>query len=174
MKYFFRLLVGIIFIVCFQHYAWGQDSFKIGVVDMQKFQEGSKSFHKIREELRQKFESLQQKLDVEKNELLKIEEEFKKQSMMLSLDAKEDKQKELEKKSRHYKYLYEEYTQEMKAAELEVRKKVGKELEKVVEKIGQREGYLIILEKRTIGLIYYADAMDMTEQVIKAYDQMSK
>lgn len=174
MKYFFRLLVGIVFLVCFQNYAWSQDSFKIGVVDMQKFQERSKSFHKIREELRQKFESLQQKLEVEKNDLLKIEEEFKKQSMMLSLDAKEDKQKELEKKRRHYKYLYEEYTQEMKDAELEIRKKVGKELEKVVEKIGQKEGYLIILEKRTIGLIYYGDALDMTEQVIKAYDQMNQ
>ena len=174
MKYFFRLLVGVVFLVSFQNHAWSQGSSRIAVVDMQKFQEGSKSFQKIREELRQKFESLQQKLEVEKNDLLKIEEEFKKQSMMLSLDAKGDKQKDLEKKRRHYKYLYEEYTQEMKDAELEIRKKVGKELEKVVEKIGQKEGYLIILEKRTIGLIYYGDALDMTEQVIKAYDQMNQ
>ena len=172
MKYFFQLLVGIIFVVCFQFNAFGQEGAKIGVVDIEKFQGRSKSFQKVREELRQKFEFLQQRLDVEKDELLKVEEEFKKQSMMLSLDAKEDKQKELEKKRRHYKYLYDELSQEMKDAELEVRKRVGKEMEKVVEKIGQGGGYSIILEKRTIGLIYYKGALDITGKVIEGYDKM--
>ena len=47
----------------------------------------------------------------------------------------EDKEKELERKRRRYKYLADEFTQEMKQAQLEVRKKLAKELEKVVEKI---------------------------------------
>ena len=50
----------------------------------------------------------------------------------------------------------------------------AKELEKVVEKIGGKEGYTLIMEKRTIGLIYFDKALDITDQVIKEYDRMKK
>jgi outer membrane protein len=94
--------------------------------------------------------------------------------MMLSLDAKEDKAKELEKKRRHFKYLAEDFSQEMKQAQLEARQSLAKELEKVVEKIGEKEGYTLIMEKRTIGLVYFNKALDITDQVIKEYDRMKK
>lgn len=174
MRYFFRLFIGIILIFGFQLNALGADVCKICVVDMHRFQENSKSFKKVRESLRIKFEALQAKLDKEKSELVKVEEEFKKQSMMLSLDAKEDKQKDLEKKRRHYKYLYDEFTQEMKDAEMEIRRTVGKELESVVKKIGKKEGYTIILEKRTLGLLYHDKAIDVTDEVTRSYDLMKK
>ncbi|TET21488.1 MAG: OmpH family outer membrane protein [Candidatus Aminicenantes bacterium] len=171
MKHFFCLLVAIMFVIGLQYNAFSADSCKIAVINMQKLQEKSKKFQEIRGTLRQKYETLQKKLDNEKNELVKMEEELKKQGMMLSLDAKEDKQKELTKKKRHYKYLAEEFTQEMKQAEIEATNKFGKEIEKVVEKIGKREAYTLILGKRTMGLVYYDNAIDITDEVIKAYDQ---
>jgi len=146
------------------------DKTKVGVIDMQKFQQESKKFQKIRIDLKKKFETLQKKLDKEKADLAKLEEEFKKQSMMLSLDAKEDKKKEVERKRRYYKYLYTEYTQEMKDAELDARKKVGKEVEKIVGKMGEEGGYAMIFERQAPGLIYYDDSLDITEKVVKAYD----
>jgi Skp family chaperone for outer membrane proteins len=47
---------------------------------------------------------------------------------------------------------------------------VGKEIEKIVEKMAQAEGYTIILEQGTVGLIYYNNALDITDRVTKAYD----
>jgi outer membrane protein len=149
-------------------------SMKVGIIDMQRFQEESKRFQKIRADLKKKFETLQKKLDKEKVELAKIEEDFKKQSMMLSLDAKEDKQKEMERKRRYYKYLYTEYTQEMKDAELDARKRVGKEVEKLVGNMGQKGDYVLIFERQAPGLIYYSDALDITDKVVKAYDESAQ
>jgi outer membrane protein len=146
------------------------DTAKVGIIDMQKFQQESKKFQKVRADLKTKFESLQKKLDKEKADLAKIEEDFKKQSMMLSLDAKEDKQKEMERKQRYYKYLYTEYTEEMKDAELDARKKVGKEVEKIVGIMGDKGDYVMIFERQAPGLIYYNHALDITEKVVKAYD----
>ena len=114
---------------------------------------------------------MQKKLDDQKRSLITLEEEFKKQSMMLSLDAKDDKRRELEKKRRYYKYLYEDFTQEMKNIEAEATKKIGTELEAIVRKIGEKEGYMLILEKRTVGLIYYGNAIDITDIVTEAYDR---
>lgn len=166
-------LVVILFFAMPQ-YARALDANKIGVIDMQKFQQESKAFQKIRAALKMKFDSLQQKLDKEKDELQKIQEAYRKQSMMLSLDARESKQQELQKKERYYKYLYSEYTAEMHDAEAEARKKVGKAVESIVGEMGEKGGYVMIFEKQTPGLIYYKDAIDITDKVVKAYDKANQ
>ncbi len=174
MKHFFRLTLCSFIIFFIQYHALGAEVPKIGVVDIQKFQKNSRAFRSTRGTLKEKFDAMQKKLDDEKKLLIKLEEEFKKQSMMLSLDAKEDKKRELDKKRRYYKYLYEDFTQEMKNTEIEATRKIGKELESIVRKIGEKEGYMLILEKRTVGLIYYGNAIDITDMVIEAYDGMKK
>ena len=121
--------------------------------------------------IKKKFDEMQQKLDQEREALGKLEEEFKKQSAMLSLDAQEDKKRELERKRRSYKFLYDESTQEMKDTEMEAIKKIMQELEKVVAKMAEKEGYTLILEKRVLGLIYYNEAIDITDRVTEAYDK---
>jgi outer membrane protein len=170
MKRISLVFVCFSLLFCFQYERAWAETVKIGVLNMKRLQQHSVKFQKIREELKEKFNSLQKKLDTERTQISKIEEELQKQSMMLSLDAKEGKEMELGKRTRHYKYMYEEVTQEMKNAEYEATRKVGKEIEKIVEKMAQAEGYTIILEQGTVGLIYYNNAIDITDQVTKAYD----
>jgi outer membrane protein len=157
-----------------QPYALGAKSSKIAVVDIQKLQSKSTTFQKERAKLKKTFDAMQKKLDAEKKALLKLEEDFKKQSMMLSLDAQEDKKRDLEKKRRYYKYLYEDLTQEMKNAEIQVTKKIGKDLQVIVKKVAEKEGYILILERRTIGLLFYDDVIDITDQVTEIYDRSKK
>ncbi len=171
MKLFRFILLGVLLVFCIQNQAIAEDKVRIGILDMQKLQRTSGSFQKIKEKLKKKFDTLKKKLQAEEEGILKLEEELRKQSMMLSLDAKEDKRQELEKKRRHYKYIYGEVTQDMKDAEFEATKKIGREIEKIVTKIAEKERYTIILEQGAVGLIYYKDTIDMTDQVRKAYDQ---
>ena len=174
MKKVLVLAVGLAVVCFFRVSLATAQPAKIAVIDLDKFQKTSKSFQKAGAVFKKKLEDLQKKLDDERNAVAKLEEEFKKQSMMLSLDAQEDKRRELEKKRRYYKYLYDEFSQEMKETETEAIKKVMQELEKVVEKIGQKEGYTLIIEKRTPGLIYYNKATDITDRVIEAYDKTAQ
>ncbi len=174
MKHFFLLILGMSIMFCFQARALGADPLKIGVVDIQKFQNKSLAVQKAQAIFKRKVDAKRKRLDKEKNELRQLEEEFKKQSMMLSLDAKEDKKREVEKKKRFYKYFFEDLSQEMKDDEVETTKRIGKELEKIVIKIGKKEGYTLILEKRTLGLLFYGEAIDITDQVTKAYDRMKQ
>jgi outer membrane protein len=146
---------------------------KIGVVDLQKLQKNSKAFQKASVGVKKKFDDMQQKLNDERNALAKLDEEIKKQSMMLSLDAQEDKKRELDKKQRQFKFMYDEFTQEMKDTEIDAIKKVMKELEKIVEEMGKKEGYTIILERRTLGLLYFNNAVDLTDRVTDAYDKQN-
>jgi outer membrane protein len=174
MKHFFQVIVGIIVIFAFQCHSSGAEYVKIAVVDIEEFQKESHAFQKTRELLKKKLESLQKKLDEEKEKLLKLEEEFKRQIGILSPETKENKKKELDKKRRYYKYLYTELSQEMKYAEIEAKRKVGKKLERVVTEIGKREGYEFIFERRVVGLIYYDDSIDITDEVTKLYDKIEQ
>ena len=167
------IVVSSLIILVGAGWVWaGEQGCKIGLVDMEKFQQNSTAFQKIRLKLEKKFSDLKKKLDEEKQKVMKLEEELKKQSLMLSLDAKEDKQRELEKEKRYYKYLYSEFTQEMREAEQDAKRMVGKDIEKIVGEIGDKGGYTLILEKGTVGLMYYKDSIDITDKVIAAYDKM--
>ncbi len=171
MRKSFVILIGCaaIFFFCMQS-AWA-DAVKVGVLNMKTLQQNSLAFQKVRDGLKKKFDALQKKLDGEKAQIQKLQEDLQKQSMMLSLDAKQDKQREMEERTRHYNYVYGEVTQEMKDAEQDATRKVGSEIEKVVEKIAEKEKYTIILEAGAVGLVYYNNAIDITDQVTKAYDQ---
>jgi len=174
MKKFFWILLSVAFLFSMQYTAALAGDIKVGVLNMKRLQQRSANFQRIKEGLKKKYNAFQKKLDAEKEQIQKLEIALQKQSMMLSLDAKEDKAIELGKLTRHYKYMVGEVTQEMKDAEFEATRKVGKEIEKVVEKIGKKEGYTVILEEGTVGLVYFDDAIDITAQVIKAYDQVKQ
>lgn len=174
MKKIFRVFLGSLFLLTVHFQAVGAENVKIAVVNMKEFQQKSKAFKKIGASLKEKLDTLQKKLDTEKEELLKLEEELKKQSIMLSLDAKEDKQMEVEKKRRYYKYLADEFRFELKAAEEEANKKFTLEVGKIVEEIGKKRGYTMIFQKNSPGLVYINDAIDITDEIIKLYDKKGK
>jgi len=168
------LILSVLAIFLFQGAAFAVEAPKIGVVDMQKFQKNSKAFQKIRAQIQKKFQEMQKKLDQEKSALMKLQEEYKKQSMMLSLDAQEGKKRELEKKQRYYKYLQDDFSKELKATEIDTMNKIMNELQGIIEEIGKKGGYTLILERRALGLIYYESAVDITDQVTEAYDKMKE
>jgi len=167
-------MLPLIIAAVFLHFsAFGANPEKIGVVDLQAFQQNSRAFQRIRAKLKNQFDAMQEKIKQEQNALRKLEEDYKKQSMMLSLDAKEDKRREVEKKRRYIKYLSEDFSFEIKNAEKEATQNLLQELGKILEKIGKEQGYLLILERSTLGLLYYRDAIEMTDQVVKAYDKLN-
>ena len=172
MKKLIILTTGIFMMLSFPYTAFGASASKIAVVDMQRLQNQSKAFQIERAKLKSKFDAMQKKLKDEEQAIRKLEEDYNKQSMMLSLDAKQDKKRELERKKRHYKYLYEDFTKEMKDEEEDATKAVGTNLEKILENIAKKDGFILILERRTLGLIYYSDAIDITDQVTEAYDKI--
>jgi len=174
MKHLISLIVGVAFLLSFQLNGYSQESLKIAVVDLQKLQRESTGFKKLSEIYAKKLEPKKNELDREKVSLRELEEEMKKQNMMLSLDAKESKMKEHGKKSRRLKYLENELLQELKEAEMEVKRSLLIDISKIVGEIGKKENYTIILEKGSSGFLYSSDSIDITDQVTKAYDQMKQ
>lgn len=173
MKHFMSLVVGIVLLLSVQPNAFCGEV-KIGVIDLQKLQRDSKAFKTLSEGYMKELEAKKKDFEKEKAALRTLEEEMRKQNMMLSLDAKESKMKEHGKKSRRLKYLENELLQEAKEAEMELKRNVLINVAKVVAEIGKKEGYSLILEKGSGGFLYSDEAIDITDQVIKAYDRAKR
>jgi outer membrane protein len=174
MRHLITLLTGMMLIFCLTFSVYAEDKFKVGVVDLQKFQQNSVGFQKIREAYIKKLEPQGKELEKLQQELVKLEEGLRQQSMMLSLDAKEDRRIELGKKSRKYKFLENEFMTDVKQAEGETIRNIGGDIQKIVEKIGKEKGYIMILEKRAVGFLYTDERVDITDEVIAAYDKMKQ
>jgi len=151
-----------------------EDSYKIGVVDLQRCIQESIAGKKAKDTLQEKKDDMQKKLDVRQNKLLELKKELEKQSMMLSMDAKEDKEKEFERQRREFKYFYDDISGQMRKAETEVRKVLLGELEKVVGDIGMKGNFTLIFERRSSGIMYLQNTIDITDEAIKAYDLTKK
>jgi outer membrane protein len=150
------------------------DSFKVGVVDLQRCIQESIEGKRAKDKLQATKDDMQKKLDERQNKLLEIKKELEKQSMMLSMDAKEDKEKEFERQRREFKYFYDDISNQMRKAEAEVRKVLLEDLAKVVGDIGAKGKFTLILERRSSGIMYLQNTIDITDEVLKAYDLTKK
>lgn len=171
MKRLVTILSSVFFLCCMCVLPAAAADSKIGIVDIQLLQQESSQFQKVRDRLQKRADELKAKLSRESSDLAKLEDEYEKQSMMLSLDAKETKRRELEKKRRYYNYLFEEYNRELKETEMEATRAMSKQIRSVLSSIGKSGGFTIILDASAPGLLYEKGAVDITKDVIKALDR---
>jgi len=174
MKKSFLFSAIIIVILLAYNVVLAEDFARVGLIDLQRCLKESKEGQKVFQILKKKKDDLQRRLNTRQRELLELRKELDKQAMMLSLDAQENKKKTIERKTRELEYLYKDLNEEMARAQGKEQQRIFKELEKIIEKIGSEEKYTLIMEKRAGGVLYCSESIDITDQVIKAYDQMNE
>ena len=174
MKKGFLFSAIIIVILLTHNVALGEDLIKVGLIDIQRCLEESKEGQKVLGVLKKKKAVLQRQLDTKQKALLELRKELEKQSMMLTMNAQEDKRRIIERKTRELEFFFKDLNEDMRKAQEKEKKRMLKELGKVIEKIGSEENFTLIIEKRAGGVLYWADSIDITEKVIRAYEQMKE
>ena len=170
-SFLFSALIVLILMVC--NVVFAEDFARVGLIDLQRCLKESKEGQKVFQILKKKKGDLQIKLDTKQRELLELRKELDKQAMMLSMDAQEGKKRTIDRKTRELEYLYKDLNEEMVRLQGKEKQRIFKELEKIIKKIGSEENYTLIMEKRAGGVLYCSESIDITDQVIKAYDQMN-
>ena len=113
---------------------------------------------------------MQKQVDNQKGDLDKLRDELEKKGQLLSVEARRDKQEQLERKVRDVRRLVDDLEKELQKKEQGLLAKVLRDVEGVVAKIGKERGYLMIVERRQGGLIFGAPEADVTEEIIKVFD----
>ena len=152
----------------------GEDSIKVGVIDMQRCLDESKEGQKILELLKKKKAALQRQLDMKQRELLELRKKLEKQAMILSMNAQGDKSRTIERKPRELQYLLRDLNEELRRVQEKEKKRMLKELGEVIEKVGSEENFTLIIEKGARGVLYRVDSIDIAEKAVKGYEQMTE
>jgi len=145
------------------------DVAKFGSIDIQKVLNESEPGKKAKTDLEVLIKSKQTVIDEKGKTVEKMKSDIEKQTSVLSAEARKTKEDELEKNIREYQRLVQDSQSEVKKKEGELTDSILKEIRDIIEKVGEQEGYTLIIEK---GMVLYSNkGIDITESVLKKYDE---
>ena len=172
MKKGISLLLFVLF--CMPVSSMAVDALKIGCIEFQKVLNESDAGKKAKTDLEILVKSKQTTIDEKGKTIEKMKADLEKQASVLSAEAKKSKEEELEKVLREYQRLVQDSQTEVKKKELELTDAIIKDMRQLVEKIGEEGGYTLIMEKTGGMVLYSTKDIDLTDAVIKRYNQSKK
>jgi outer membrane protein len=146
---------------------------KIAYIDVSRVLARSAAGVAAREQLEKDKGAMQREMDTKRGEIEKLRDELEKKSALLTGDARREKEETLERKRRDATRLADDFQRELGRKEQQLASRVLQDLSGVVERIGKGKGFYLILERRGAGVLYSAPEADLTEEIIRAYDQES-
>ena len=149
----------------------GAAATRVGYVDVQKVIVRSLAGVAAREQLEKDKVTMQKDVEARKAELDKLRDELEKKGLVLSVDAKREKEETFQRKVRDLRRLADDLEKELQRKEQQATQKILQELTGLVEKVGKDRGFLLIVERRSAGVIYADPEADVTDEIIKLYDQ---
>jgi outer membrane protein len=144
---------------------------KIAVVDMQKALQSVEAGKKAKATLEKEFNEKKKTLLTEEETIKKMSEEFKKQSLALSEDARNKKQNEIQERLLKYRELFGKSQMDIQNRERDLTAPIIEKLKKVIGELGNNKSYTIILEKNENSVLYSQSKDDLTDEVIKKFNQ---
>lgn len=143
---------------------------KIGIVDLQRALNESSAGKKAKDQFKGEFEKMQSGLKSEKDALDRLKDDLDKKSVVLSEDQRKTKMEDFERRRRDLRRKLEDSDAELRKKDQELTGSILKDLAVVIQEIGEREGYTLILENSSSSVLYGSKSIDITDAVIKAFD----
>lgn len=146
------------------------EEIKIGFVDLQKALQSVESGKKAKSQLEKEFNDKKKSLQTEEDAIKKMTEDFKKQSMVLSDEAKAKKQGEIQERMLKFRELFGKSQFDIQNRERELTEPIIVKLRSIIDEMGKKKEYRVILEKNENSVLFSLSKDDLTEEVIKAFN----
>jgi outer membrane protein len=144
---------------------------RIGYVDIRRVFVRSQAGVAAREQLEKDRAQMQREMDGRRQEIDKLREELDKKGTLLTADVRREKEDTLERKRRDATRLADDFQRDLVRKEQQILARVQQEVSGVIERLGKQRGFYMILEMRNAGVLYSTPDADVTDEVIRAYDQ---
>lgn len=139
---------------------------KIGFVDMKAVIATSEPGVKAMESLSSQFKDMKTSLDAQKKTLDALRDELQKQAMMLSQEAKTEKENQYRRKVRDFQDLAQTHQQKLQQAEQSLSQPIIDKLLEILQDYGKKNGYTAILDKQGGAVMYNTPESDLTDAIV--------
>lgn len=143
---------------------------KIGVVDLQRAMNETEDGRKAKRRLKTLFDKRQKELDALQEELKQMAEQLEQQKNVLSEAVLRERYGQYQQKLAELQQAYMESQQELATKEAEYTQQILERMQAILRRIGQAEGFTLIVEANEGGVIFAPTHLDLTDRVIQRYN----
>lgn len=143
----------------------------IGYVDVQKIITSVKQGQAVMKTLEKNFNDRKTKLKKDEENIKKASEDYKKQSAVMNDAAKMKKEREIQAQMMDLQNKTMDFQKEINDMERDLKKPIIDKVKTIIEDVSKKAGVAMTVEVSTSPIVYAESKMDLTDEVIKVYDE---
>ena len=151
--------------------SFSADIAKIGVIDFQKILETSSSGKAAQAEIKKKGQKMEADLKKRGAGIEDSKKKLEREALVMNKEMRQEKEREIRININDLRTMQKKYMTDFKKYENQLVNSIQKEVLEIVKTIGKKKGYLLIIERREGGALYFPSSIDLTDHVIKAYNE---
>ncbi len=169
---FFKIITGALLFVFFlgTFPAGAAEAIKIGVIDLQKILETSSAGKASQAEINKQGKAREAQFKNAKEDLEELKKRIEREALVMSKEAREEKEREFRIKANDLRELETKFKQEIIALNQRLVKQLQDDVVSIVEEVAKKEGYELVVEKNEGGVVYVAASSDITDKIIQMYN----
>jgi outer membrane protein len=168
MRKFVSVIIVMSFVLCG---TWSAAADKIGFINVKAILFQSDAGKDAAQKLKEIVEKKKAQIEEKESQLTKLKADLEKQRPVLTESAFKEKELGYQNDLKDYKRFIEDSNEEMQRKEQELFQKLIPEIMKVVDTVGEKEDYTLIMDIGTGMLPYYSKGNEITQKVIEKYNK---
>ncbi len=165
-----RALLSALVVACCATGALAQ--LKIGYIDSEVFKERLPEFRDAQRTLEQLSQELEKKVKDREAELLKMQEDFRRQGMLMSETRKAEIQAEFEAKMQQLQQFVQDKSGELRQKEIDLFEPIFEKINGAIQDMAEEEGYDFIFDVASGLLVFPKEGMEKEKK--KDYELTDK
>lgn len=163
-----RVSLIVLSVLLFVSGAAYAQSIKIGFIDIQRVIRDSKAGKVAKASFESEIKRKQQIIESKRAQLERLRNEFIQNGPEMNDTTRLQKAEEIEKLDKELNRTRADFRDDLQKRDFELMQSIVKDLETVLQSIGEAGGYTVILSSD--ALVYGQPSIDVTQQVVQAYD----
>ena len=144
---------------------------KIAVINVRLALARTQEGRKAADELQAYFAPKQAELEKLRQEITNIENQLRTQERTLSAEARLQLGRQMEHKRKEGERLQQDLNEEAEQKQTDHINRIGEKLQRLLTQYAQEKGFSVLLNYEGGSVIYAAPGVDMTDDIVRLYDQ---
>lgn len=162
------LFLGVLFVSSGMVFA----EIKVGIINPEKVVRNTTRGKAVLKKLEDLSKSKQAKIKEMAGEIEKLEKEV--MSPALNTETRERKAVTLQDNKTRYQRFVEDSTRDFQNSYRQEMSKLQKEIMPIIAEVGKAMGYTLILDVSSSGISYFDPAIEITDQIIEAFNKKAQ
>lgn len=155
--------------------AVAQTPTKVGVIQIQSALTGTKDGQKAVADLESRMAPKQKEMERKRSEIQELQDKLNKGGNAMAQAAKDDLARNIDAKTKSYNRDMEDARAELDQEQRKLLEDLSGKMQVVIDKYALANGYAVLLDvsNQNTNVLYVASGVDITKEIIDAYDKMN-